>query len=1337
MALPFSRPEGGYRFKGGMKTNCAPDRCPPDKQLLILNGRYFLEDELRCRPGAKLLFGTNSDHPISNIASYSEGQGNIRFLAASNGAIYKDDSATPLDSSFNPAAIQSMVPYRPNQSPAPYVYVGDNQSYRKFSFPNASDVVTDQKVGIAEPQTPIDACVSEGYLLGMSDSGSLLTYNWDGAGGGASHSGITSNDTVIAVFQDPVYAALPNTVQPYQLEYILTLTPTVVGGTYPGSGTYERGKFVTVGQPSMYQGSGPDAPWQFMVRDVYPPFTGTLNIESIYYYAGSTGRCVIVPANTGSSARYGESLYSEQILANLRRGSIVQIDSEQCFVDSVTVGPDGTICFEVTTTSTHTTSSTITGVYAIKVLFRTYTGFTVPSGAPTYQYTPQPGDTIYGHFFEGDCGNGINTATSSALSPANPFNLNGVGLQDDDYIHIGVWCADLTRLTEIKLLIDVDIAGAGAGTAFTQNFYYYTIRPADYVNAIANTLTQLGAAQLTSQRAVIDEEAKRDHLTLSSAQQTPGSGAWAQIFFRLKDMNRVGSDQTRTLMNANSYQVLFNCNANVDCGFHTVDVFGGFSPEVTSQGGDMKYRIRPRSSVTGAKGNPSPAMRYGVRPQRQQVTVVLPTTYSDPQVDTWDIFRDGGTLTAETFVGFVSLGTGYFQDDFADLAIVKSQQLDFDNLEPWPTIDNPFAGTAVVAGTTAVITPSGTASTLIANYLPGNKVQIGQFVYTLWTRPTSLGGATWLFQFQENASSFPTGNATRIYEPLVANQQSRMTWGPTDEGGVVFGLDSLRTGTLLYSKNFDPDSVPDRNTLELCPPSEFLMGGAFFRGLNVVGSTARKWKLIPSFSSANKWTPQPLPGGGLASPFGLATDGNTVFSIEKDGIYAQGQSITAEDLSNIFPNDGVPPNNFNYRGVFRPPDFTKGNLFRLSCDGTYLYFDYIDLAGANTTLVYDIRRRAWSLDLSLLNIVVHVPVIQAQSQASGVTGSVNPVQLLLGDGVGNVYQQQDQTSDAGDAITFRVITAEEVKGDDRANAQWGDVYLSAIPSLNNAMTVTGCSGGADLSATVSATGSTRQSILLNTGNPILFSYGLDIVAVQTFAGGEKQAVLFIWQPAWIPQPVVEQQRAFDWDDAGILGNKFMQGFVLEANTFNISKTLGVRDSDLLALHPFTPNPVAFNGQSEQAFSFNTPFVAHSVRMEPQDAVNWNFWKLRWVAVPYPEAAALYSTEGQTHGMDGFMQVFQINLAYISIQPVTVTLTTDQGPSPSVTFPATAAQIAPAKILEKLPFNKFKIVSYSLSSSVAFYCWRDMCETWVKQWGDTGPFRRLKLFGGNTGGGAEV
>ena len=1436
----FDRPASGFRFRfSGMKTNCAPDACPEGKYLLVLNGRATNDDEIRCRPGMSPLFSTGVASPISNIGSYSQGAGAVRYLAATNGQVFKDDSTVPLDTSFSPTSIQSMFTYRPNQSPAPWMYVGDSVSYKKFSLPNANDVVSVAKVGIAEPQSPPGV-----YMLPDVLSYVLTSSSFGNSGtAGSVSSGTRTTDTITAVFTDPVSGGGPYTYE--------------VGGSVQ----YQKGQLLSNG--TNYQ----------HVVDVFTPIPTSLTILGIYYYSGSTGKCVVVPnLQATGPGNAEESLFTQAVIANIRRGALVEIGSEVCLVWDVETGPNGQICFTTSTTSSHTTGDSLNGIPAFQTL-------SVLGAAA---------DTITSADWSTAISTGIGTIQINSFSP-NLFTVGGASFQPDDYFHFSVNIDNLANLTEMKVLINID---KGGDTTYTHNALFYAVRPSDIQAGVQNTLTQLGVAQLYSQRQTIDEEDSADGVS-SSEQTPPGSSQWAEISFPLSEFVRIGNDQSATLTNMTGIQFLFNCSGTVNALISSITVNGTGQLDVGDTGAPYQYRIRPRSSVTGAKGNPSPATRYGVSPRRFNVNVIVPSSAYDTQFDTWDIFRKGGVLTAWTWTGQVPIGTATFTDTFDDTTTQNSEQLEFDNLEPWPSIDVSLSATATIVGTSAIVIPALNSSALIGNYLPGNKVQVGQNAYTLWNRPVYLGtsgsgasitatislgyviritlnsggsgygsapsvtlsggggtGATavaylgggplagvvvsvvvtnggsgytsapsvvfgsgsasatahvlpgsgavtsltivsggtgyvspvpisfaggggsgasatltvtggvitgytitnggsyataptvvvggvpgYLFQFQENAGVFGAGTALSIYEPAVANQQSRMTFGPTDQGGVVFGFDALRPGTVSFCKNFNPDSVPDKYNLELCPPSETLMGGCIAGDLVAVGSTKRKWLLRPSFGQANQWTPTPLPGGGLASPFGMATDGVNVFAIEPDGITMNGKNITTDDLSNMFPIEGVVPKTEQYKGVFYYPDFTKANTFRLSCQGGYLFFNYTDLNGGTAnTLVYDIKRGGWSYD-NRPNVVLHVPVIQAQSQGSGVGTATNPVQLLIGDSQGNVFYEQDGVSDNGTAITFRVITAEFDKGDTRANAQWGDVYLSAKPSSNNNMVVTATSGGADTAFSTSLIGTTRTSVIVNV-NAILFSMGLDITAVQTFANGETYAKLYIWQPAYIPQPVVEQQRFHDWDNAGMGGNKFWQGFILEANTNGNTKSLIIRDSDTLATHTFTP-PVNLAQQTEAAYSFSQPFIAHMVRIEPGDAQNWNFWGVKWVVEPYPEAAELWQTEGTTHGLKGFQHCRMVNLAYSATSTVTLTITTDTGYSISLTFPATGAQLSPAKAVAFPTFNKGKVFTYAVSSSAPFYLWKNLCETWVRAWGDEGDYSVIPLFGGESSQNAAV
>src|SRR5262249_51264221 len=124
---------------------------------------------------------------------------------------------------------------------------------------------------------------------------------------------------------------------------------------------------------------------------------------------------------------------------------------------------------------------------------------------------------------------------------------------------------------------------------------------------------------------------------------------------------------------------------------------------------------------------------------------------------------------------------------------------------------------------------------------------------------------------------------------------------------------------------------------------------------------------------------------------------------------------------------------------------------------------------------------------------------------------------------------------------------------------------------------------------------------------------------------------------------------------GIEGAKWFQGFLIHGDTFNVVKGMVVRDADTLATHSFTPS-VQHNGESEKAYSFDQPFIAHMARLEPvADGLPMRIWDVRWVAEPTPESAETWTTQPTTHGLEGFMHVRQVSITYSATAAVTLTI----------------------------------------------------------------------------------
>jgi hypothetical protein len=1299
----FTRTKEGFRFAfGGMKTNAAPDSLAPDKYPVAINVRGVGDNSTQTRPGIATLFQAGLSVFITDIRAYTAlSTDNLPRILAHDGLdrIFLDTGVQvgTLLGSGGTSLGASMIPFRPNASPNPYMYIANGVDYQKFSAPVAN-AVSAQKVGIAEPQTPPDAAIFFGITAPFVSTAAFFV---PGGTAGAAAAAIRTTDTVGQVFLDTygfVYSVQVTNAAQYQKRMTL-----LIGGV------------------------------QFLMQDVIPPLTAPLNVTGIFY-TGVGGRCVVVPSNLMSGPGNDESsIYAQSLVSTLRRGAIIKIGTEFCLVLNVTSGPDGSVAIETSTTVTHVAGETLSSVATITVS---------ASGG-----TPVAGQAIASNSSRTTVTAGVGTLRAASLF--NQFVAANQAFQADDYISFGLKVDNLANLAEIKILFDV-----GDGT-FTKDFYYYTVRPSDIAAAVANSATQMAAVQTMLQRAIVDAKvgkaAGNQQQASSGAQLSPGSNTWTQIVFSLRELTRVGSDQSKTLQNTVAMQILWNASGTIVAEVDNIfNLFGGYQPDVGAVGAPYRYRVRPRSSVTGVVGNPSPAMRYGVSPRRESVDVHLPSAAYDSQIDTWDIFRYGGSVTSWRYVGSTPSrvdNNGRFTDNFGDAAARGGSALDFDNFEPWPSVDVPNNGTATsITGTTALVV---SPSTNITRYLPGTLVQFGgQNVYTLWARPTLVGGTTYLLQFVENAG-VAASVQYRILEPLLARQPLPYMFGVDAEGTLFACGDPLHPGTLYFSKNYAPDSAPDRYNIEISPPTEPLLGGEILDGLPFVASTEHWWRLYPQGTAylnpqnrVQRYTPvlQPIQRG-MVAPFGHCTDGVSLFWWAKDGIWSSAKgSLTDADLYNLFPHEGVPGTDVVYGGVtIKPPSYANAGLMRLVYSNYYLYAIYLDSDFIFRCLVYDVRREAWCLDLypQFISTAYHV------EQAPGSFGTPNPV-LLLGTRNNSitytalVCKQAPNINDNGTPIACVLATREYDGGDIRAGEQWGDIYLDSTPvARGSAMTLTPMFLGQVAAAVKTVPQSTaRVQQPISIGGELTTNFlGALLQWTDDFALQTGPTMLFAWQPSFLPQPEITTDRISNWDDGGSPGAKWVQGFVMEADTSNVAKGLSIQDADTLAVHTFTPT-VVHNGQSERAYSFDTPFIAHMMRVKPTDQVPWRFWDIKWIAEPTPETALTWKTQPSTHGLKGYMHVRQVSITYASSQVVTLAIAVFDGTSPvAIALPSTGGAVK--KVVVPLTFNKGQLYSYNFTSAATFQVYQDKCEVLVGEWGRNGGYISRPLVGGTGGDEAKV
>ena len=367
-----------------------------------------------------------------------------------------------------------------------------------------------------------------------------------------------------------------------------------------------------------------------------------------------------------------------------------------------------------------------------------------------------------------------------------------------------------------------------------------------------------------------------------------------------------------------------------------------------------------------------------------QNATITPTQSLDPQVNKIDIYRFGNALENYTYVGTVPNNGSSFTDTLDDLIASANQILEFDNFEPFPSIDLPRAGTVNIDSTTSTATyVSGDQFNL--RWLPGTDVVIAGVPYIADRRPAST--SSWVIPGVPTA----TGVSYEIAQPFLAQQCMRCEWGPTDNVAFMFACgDPLRPGTLYFTKGNNPDSAPQTNSIEVTSPSEPLMNGCIVGGMSMVFSTDRAWLCYPNFFDAvstvdgtqgTPFTTNPsITNRGLYAKKGLCTDGgSTVYFWSKDGIYKSvggtgSTSITDEDLYNIFPHEGQDATDVTYGNtgiVLHMPDYSQPDEMELDFSEGYLYANYMDTGGTRRTLVYDPRVSGWCVDQYAARVLTH------------------------------------------------------------------------------------------------------------------------------------------------------------------------------------------------------------------------------------------------------------------------------------------------------------------------------------------------------------------------------
>lgn len=1364
------------------------DALSEGKLAWALNVRSYEEGTITVRDGLSILTSSALGNPILSAFRLEDttpyatpSSDNVRILGAGTSIFGGQvNGTTPVAYAVIGATVFSGDPLTgvistPFASPRPYLYVSDSLAMRKvntdfddypvgiatpidppeadyaavqITYLNTIDVAAWSSYGVATPASPA-ALPASAYISTVITA---VLYD-DGAAPGMAAIGLLDMTNVVPGISITVGASNEEVIVE---EVHPAIAPTTIGRILYDVGTSGLCTIQPAG--SFTQGQ---------IEAAVPA-----DVQQRYDAAG-----LIPPRVTVSRT------------VDYPVDSLIQIDTlETVRILSVAIGPDGTMSFRCSTTNTFVGGETLVGVPSFRAYCNTTVSVADLATAMSIQntITPSATEAVVGGIQSPMSGGSRNWGlVGNRASQPDDYIRFGIRLtsfanvqsirlllnvSDDsgtggsDFLHnyyFYEWrqndllAAIQTAAGVATSLVSTEQAGAvqqGQVDAYYQNQYGYNTtiedgavrrgprgimpNPAAPPKGPKGTLTPEQREQIAKSRA----QQADGTVTVGSAisrQLAVGNDQWVVLQCRLGDLTRIGTEQTLTLSTIIGAAVTIQVAADATLTPIVIDyadayLLGGYGPDVSLTWNPYVYRYRYRSTLTGARSNPSPPMRAGIKPHRGRVTLTADQS-ADPQADVIDWYRLGGALARWSYVGTSdNEPSPSYDDDYADGQIEAGETLDFSRFQPWPVQDLPRMGTCTVAGTAIEWTSGDQFNTA---WSQGSLVLINGRATALYTQPQSTTRFYVIDSVGEGTNiEFSLPSPTLVSQPLPA-----LWGGPINDVLFHFACgDPSDPGVLHWSQANDPDASSDINTLTVTSGADPLQNGCFYDGIPYVFSSNDLYRINATFGDATAFrTTKTACGKGLWSRwFFCVTPYGIVFGAN-DGIYltsggGPAQSLTNDDLRPLFPQDGSISNPDAIRNL-SPVDFTQVQYLKLSYVDQLIYFDYMDIDGELHTLVYDFRVQGWTPDV----------------YASGATARLNEGgpevhSAIMGALNGQLYvNDANKTTDDETDVPWAVWTRWPNAGDPRAWKQWGDAILDMNPggSFSGIQVTPVISNGNDALEpnVLGALEAVRATYIVEVGETAgtlgdgIWSRNLGLWIEGTIQLCDTQRpLLYLWEPSFVPKQVSVAFRATDWQDLGYNGAKFIQGVVLRANTFGLPKTVNVQYDGPNGA-PIVALALTINHDGEQTKAYPldaagwTPFIAELVRLQGADDVEWALLDWRFVYEPAPELATQWETQYTTHDFPGFLAVYDGVIAYMATAIVSWEIEYQDGFVDAYTLPSTAGAYSRTRVITAA--RKGKAVRYKWTSDAPFRLIKPDCAVRVQSWGATGGYSILSPFGG--------
>lgn len=1261
---------------------------------VLRNVRGIQDGTISSRPGTSLINSVAMTGIVHSLKELNDDVGptltpatqDYAIFAGAGTRLYADNAAhnafTEIASGLSGKQVQ-MIPHRPEQSPQPWMYIHDRNKLLKTKASAAGDVVKSFQWGIGPPTVPLSIALAS-PLVKVVDNFEAGTF-----GGWAASAGALTNENRAAA------VAISHILYDVGSTGWACVSPAAMGEIREGMDITTSVNAETV-----------------QIDSVYKAITAT-TIGSIKYDSGATGLCTIQLAAP---------------TAELVMDSMVRIAAaENVRVLSVTYGPDGIPSFRCSTVSTRAAGNAVAGLAS----FRAY-----------FANTHTTADTISGKMLkEVTAAAGITTLTRTVALDLSTFTARPV-LPDDQMV-ISLTVDNLALITGIQIQLDVD----AATNDFTKNYYQKEVNAADLTPIVQQTLSQLTVQQRILQRDQIRGQVLSTKLNedgrgaywsgefdpydpggvlpdpLPGVDQTAtGATQWSVVRIPIRQLleGRVGSDTSRGLKDVQKIRISINATAIVTVQVDDWYIIGGYGPDSvlpnsTENSASPYYWIyRYRDSDTGAASAWSPINRSGFEVNRSRM-VLTPTVSTDPQVDKVDYARIGGTLNIFRTIG-TGPNSGSFNDDFPDDVIAAggeaiTQEDVLQIVQPFPVIDIPRTGTCDVKGT-EVTWVSGQKFNTAA--VQGALMIINNVPYHLYTNPTT----DQQLSLSENAGT-QTGVTFFIPDAALGGQTLDAVFGPyggTDESAIVFF--GVRQGVLYWTMGNDPDRTRIDYQKEVTGGSEVLMNGVIWDSRPFLFSNLRVFEIAVETTIDENGVPLQIfapkeiaNSKGLFARNGICS-GAVMFFIGDDGVYAcNGGQVKriSDNLGPLMPHDGVAGIAVN--GI-DPPDFTQPDLMHLEFGDNEVKWSFIDTQGVYRTWVYDTIREGWpSLDTYAFRAAVHYHREKEgvhQELIGGIDGKV-----YLSDG--SLYQ--DNLVD----YTSQVKTGAEDFGETRIQKQFGDVQISTLTNGEDLTVVVYTENFENLIGTTVLNNAARtyEKVDINSGR------GVTATNIALDLSWTGNVVLYEWNPSYLLRGDIAVRRVTDWAAPSKGRATWLQGVLLDLDTYNVAKAFQVLGDDDQVIATLS---CTHDGRVIKPYTWQPPIITHLVRLLPIDTDQWLLYsEPEWIGEPDAELATTWQTQPTTFDWLAFGHVARVQIPHRSSSDITMTVTIDGVPQTYTIPGGTAGEYQ--KTYVTLKAIKGKWFEFKFTSEDGARIYQKDVVVYGKAFGDTGPYQQLQPFGG--------